>query len=152
MALVRWHLVTGVSALGLVATGTGCGSSRQLTGTMSAYEIGNYHQAAERCENVDEAALDGRKQVRYYVYCGLAHYRLGDQDNARNLLTVGKQKYEAGSSTWLKPIIVDEMNKALGTMTGSTFAPSGMPPYAQPPGYGLQGATSSASIRGRSTE
>ncbi len=53
---------------------------------MRAYEIGNFNQAAESCEDVDAQSLDDRHQVRYYVYCGLAYYRLGDQTSAGRML------------------------------------------------------------------
>jgi len=116
---------------------------------MKAYEVGNFHQAAERCEMIDETSLDERKQVRYYVYCGLTYYSLGDRENARAFLTTGKQMYEQGSSTWLKPIIVDQMNKALGSLSGSAYQPA---PYMPQSAFALEGATSAAGPGRRRTD
>jgi len=104
---------------------------------MHAFEVGNFHQAAEQCEDVDAAQLDERRQVRYYVYCGLAYYHLGDQGSAQRMLSTGRQRYEAGNATWLKPIIVDQMNKALGALSGPTVAAV---PYVDGPVLGLRAA------------
>jgi hypothetical protein len=128
-------MVLGAAAA--LTCGAGCGSSRQLSGGMHAYEVGNFHQAAESCESVDEAALDDRRQVRYYVYCGLAYYHLGDQGSAQRMLSTGRQRYAAGNATWLKPIIVDQMNKALGALGGASVGP--IPPYAPDPGSPVLG-------------
>lgn len=97
---------------------------------MSAYEVGNYHNAAEQCERVEPTSLDERKQTRFFVYCGLSYYQLGDLDVAREYLTRGQKLYVAGEApasdraTWLKPIIVDRMNKALERMSGASFQPA----------------------------
>jgi hypothetical protein len=130
-----------LGSAGFALGSAGCGSARQLSGSMHAYEVGNYHQAAERCDNVDETTLDQRRQVRYYVYCGLTYYRLGDEDSARALLSTGRQMYDSGSPTWLKPIIVDQMNKALGSLSGPTYTPA---PYMPSWALGPRNATSAA--------
>lgn len=119
-------LILGALAL---PTLVGC-ASRDLNRGMSAYEVGNYHKAAEQCERVDSTSLDERKQVRYFVYCGLSYYELGDTDSARDLLTRGQKLYVGGEApaadraTWLKPIIVDRMNKALERLSGASFSPA----------------------------
>jgi len=117
------------AAMLLAPLSTGC-ASRDLNRGMSAYEVGNYHQAAEQCERVDSGSLDERKQVRYFVYCGLSYYELGDLDSARDYLTRGQHLYVEGEApaadraTWLKPLIVDQMNKALARMSGAAFEPA----------------------------
>ena len=72
-----------VATLALGALASGCGAGRDLRGSMRAYETGNFRRAEERCENIDEAELQGKVQVRYLVYCGLAYYKVGRQDAAR---------------------------------------------------------------------
>lgn len=113
----------------LVPLSIGC-AGRDLNRGMSAYEVGNYHQAAEQCERVDSSSLDERKQVRFFVYCGLSYYELGDTDSARDYLTRGQHLYVDGvapaadRATWLKPLIVDQMNKALSRLSGAAFEPA----------------------------
>lgn len=113
----------------LAASAAGC-ASRDLSRGMTAYEVGNYHQAAEQCERVEPTSLDERKQTRFFVYCGLSYYQLGDLDVAHDYLVRGQRLYVDGQApaddraTWLKPIIVDQMNKALERMSGASFHPA----------------------------
>lgn len=103
---------------GALCLGGCAASTRDLKHSMTAYETGNFHKASQRCEAIDESDLDGKKQVRYLVYCGLAYYKTGDMDAARSLLVSGQKAYGQGDPSWLKPLIVDEMNKAMLDLSG----------------------------------
>lgn len=124
-------LKVGLVATTLIlgATVSGCGAGRDLKGSMRAYETGNFRSAEQRCEAIDEDAFEGKVQVRYLVYCGLAYYKVGRQDAAREFLLNGQKLYTTGDPWWLKPLIVDEMNKAILNLNGVRVAPTS---YAAP--------------------
>lgn len=127
VSLIRPLLaLAGLASVGALCTG--CGVSRDLKHSMTAYEAGNFHRAQDACEAIEDADLDGKRQVRYLVYCGLAYYKTGQHDTAREMLTSGQKLYTSGDPAWLKPIIVDEMNKAMVDLAGG--ARPGAPPVS----------------------
>lgn len=112
-------LLAGAVALFVLG---GCGVGGQVRAGMGRYEVGNYRQAADACTAMhgDEAAMNDKAHVRYLVYCGLTEYRLGNRSTAAQMLARGQGEYQQGRSNWLKPIIVDEMLKALDDLNGAT--------------------------------
>jgi hypothetical protein len=116
---IFFKLLHGSAALLALGGLVGCaGPSRDLKHGMTAYESGNFHKAEARCDAIEQGELEGKKQVRYLVYCGLTYYRTGQMDTARSLLTSGQRLYSEGDPSWLKPLIVDEMNKAVIDLSG----------------------------------
>ncbi len=135
-------LLAGAGALFLL---TGCGVGGQVRAGMGRYEVGNYAQASDACSEMrgDEASMNDKAHVRYLVYCGLTEYRLGNRSDAARLLAQGSGEYQQGRTSWLKPIIVDEMLKALDDLNGATKVSadvsasgplSATDPQAYPPG------------------
>lgn len=115
------HKLLGLVFVSSVAA-TACGGSLggHVRNTISRYEVGNYNAAANHCGEVSdfEADLNDKARVRYLVYCGLTHYRLGKREEARGQLAQGADEYLQGKSNWLKPAIVDELYKALDDLEG----------------------------------
>jgi len=111
-----------VSAVGASFLLGGCGVGGQVKASMGRYEVGNYHEAADQCSNMrgDETAMNEKAHVRYLVYCGLTEYRLGNRTSAERMLARGSDEYSQGRAGWLKPIIVDEMLKALDDLDART--------------------------------
>lgn len=112
-------LLAGAGALFLLG---GCGVGGQVRASMGRYEVGNYKQTADACSEMraDEASMNDKAHVRYLVYCGLTEYRMGNRSDAARMLALGSGEYQQGRSSWLKPIIVDEMLKALDDLNGRT--------------------------------
>jgi hypothetical protein len=108
------------SAVGASFLLGGCGVGGQVKAGMGRYEVGNYHEAADVCSEMraDESSMNDKAHVRYLVYCGLTEYRLGNRTEAGRMLARGSGEYSRGGSNWLKPIIVDEMLKALDDLNG----------------------------------
>jgi hypothetical protein len=128
-----WQSAAGgaraLSLAGLVACGAllslvGCSRTGQLQHAIGRYELGHYKATASACTDLhDEAAgMNDKARVRYLVYCGLAHYKLGHVHEARAMLAQGSQTYLDGSLGWLKPDVVDELLKALDELEGAPRA------------------------------
>ncbi len=114
-------VAAGVALLSLV----GCSRGAELQHAIGRYEVGHYKATASTCAALDDVASDmGEKaRVRYLVYCGLAHFKLGHVHEASAMLAKGSQSYAEGSLGWLKPDVVDELLKALDELE----SPSGLP-------------------------
>ena len=110
------------SAVGASFLLSGCGVGGQVRASMGRYEVGNYHEAADQCANMrgHETAMNEKAHVRFLVYCGLTEYRLGNRTHAERMLARGSDEYSQGRAGWLKPIIVDEMLKALDDLDDKT--------------------------------
>ena len=117
-----WAVIGAVMVLGAA---TGCGASTDLRGSMHAYEAGNFRTAEARCDQLEQSDFGNKAQVRYLVYCGLTYYKLGEADHARTLLASGNRLYATGDPGWLKPLVVDDMNKALSNLNGVALPPAG---------------------------
>jgi hypothetical protein len=117
---MKYGLLT-IATLSLFSIGcNGIGS--QVKTTVERYEVGNYNAAARACYNVSDAEddMNAKARVRYFVHCGLAHFHLGNRNEALDYLKVGVQEYGEGRANWLKPGTVDEAYKALDTLEGRT--------------------------------
>ncbi len=126
-----------VGALLLLALpSAACGAGSAMRAGIATYETGNYNRAAVHCAELAEHAdeLSEKAHVRYLVYCGLTHYRLGHRAEAQRLLALGSGEYTFGKSRWLKPSIVDQMNKALDDLEGRS------PPVPREPKSVLSGS------------
>ena len=115
--------------LGLLIIACGASSACLTPGhyvkdSMEHYEVGNYNLAARACwkASEDEQYMNDKAHVRYLVYCGLAHYRLGHRAQAQPLLVSGEGEYLKGKSNWLKPATADELYKALDDLEGRPHA------------------------------
>lgn len=109
--------------IGMATIASGCGANRQLATGIKAYERGNFNQAADRCDQIEEDDWNDKRQVRYLVYCGLAFYQVGRHDSAKEMLESGRSMYKGGDRRWLKPGIVDELYKTLDSLTGQYGSP-----------------------------
>jgi hypothetical protein len=115
---MKYGLLT-IATLSLFSIGcNGIGS--QVKTTVERYEVGNYNAAARACYEVSDAEddMNAKARVRYFVHCGLAHFHLGNRNEALDYLKVGVQEYGEGRANWLKPGTVDEAYKALDDLEG----------------------------------
>lgn len=114
MLVIVRMLRFGIVVLPLLA---GCGASRALGKGMSAYEAGNYQRTIAFCEDHDPDEYDGKKYVRYTVYCGLAYYHAGDVATAKLLLENGESALDEDGGS-LKPSVVNDLYRALRELHG----------------------------------
>lgn len=80
---------------------------------MHAYEVGNYRRTIAFCQEFAPREFEGKRQLRYLVYCGLAYYEAGDAELAQPMLEEGHALLEAGNSGTLKPVVTNDLNRAL---------------------------------------
>jgi hypothetical protein len=115
---MKYGLLT-IATLALCSFGCN-GVGRQVKTTVERYEVGNYNAAARACYEVSEAEEDmnPKARVRYFVHCGLAHFHLGNRNEALDYLKTGVTEYGGGKANWLKPGTVDEAYKALDDLEG----------------------------------
>lgn len=116
-------VAAGVALLSLL----GCTRGAELQHAIGRYEVGHYKATASTCAALDDDAssMSEKARVRYLVYCGLAHYKLGHVHEASAMLTKGSRSYAQGSLGWLKPDVVDELLKALDELEGPSGVPDG---------------------------
>ena len=116
----RRHLVAGLATFVALLSMLGC-SRGGLQHAIGRYELGHYKATASTCNELDAdvAGMTDKARVRYLVYCGLAHYKLGHVHEANAMLAMGSQSYTDGSLGWLKPDVVDELLKALDELEGT---------------------------------
>jgi hypothetical protein len=117
----RARRLAGFVVCGASFSLSGCSHGGELQHTIGRYELGHYQTTASSCAELgdDAAGMNDKAQVRYLVYCGLAHYKLGHVYEASEMLTKGSQRYAEGSLGWLKPDVVDELLKALDDIEGT---------------------------------
>lgn len=124
-------LAFAVAAMTLVG-GVSCARvGRGVKNVINRYEVGSFNAASQGCAHLAQVQdqMNEKAHVRYLVYCGLTHYRLGRRDNAQVMLARGANEYMQGRSSWLKPAIVDEMYKALDDLEGRPHARATPPPF-----------------------
>lgn len=102
----------------------GCSRGGELQHAIGRYELGHYKATTSTCTELDAdaARMNDKTRVRFLVYCGLAHYKLGHVHEARAMLAQGSRSYLDGSLGWLKPDVVDELLKALDDIEGAPQA------------------------------
>ncbi|NUP07580.1 MAG: hypothetical protein HOW73_16150 [Polyangiaceae bacterium] len=118
-------LLLAAASVGVSVGLSGCGTPGGFVRlSVRQYEVGNYNAASRACWDAseDEDYLNDKAHVRYLVYCGLTHYRLGRREQARAMLHEGNVEYLQGRSNWLKPAVVDDLYKALDDLEGRTIA------------------------------
>lgn len=127
--LARFSLLA-VLALTLAA----CGVGRHVQKGINAYTIGNYQGAMLVWSDLAarESEMNEKGRVRYLVYRGLTHYRLGQQRQALTYLSLGSSAYRAGNPKWLPPRDVQEMQAALGLLQSGAPADAAPPPPLPP--------------------
>lgn len=134
----------GTAAL-LLATVTlvsACGSGRHVQRGVRFYKAENYPAAMGVFVDIDENGLNNKGHVRYLVYRGLTHYRLGERRAALHFLNRGSEAYRLGDPKWLPAYTVQQMQGALDDLRRDVRAPAtdapppGAPPPATPPPAG----------------
>lgn len=117
---------------------SGCGAGRHVQKGINAYKSMNYHQAMTIWHDIEplQPEMNDKGRVRYLVFRGLTHYRLGDRQGATYFLTQGRQAYQMGDPSWIDPVSLGQMNQALADLSSSSSpaAPAGGVPAAPPAG------------------
>jgi hypothetical protein len=111
----------------------GCGSTtRNLQKGIERYERTDYTGAMSQWSalTTSERSLNQRGLVRYLVYRGLTHYRLGDRTSALSYLSRGKDAFGRGSASWVRADLVAEMDRALADLNDE---PEAAPPAEPAP-------------------
>jgi hypothetical protein len=121
-----------LATLGLVGA---CGSGRHVQRGVRFYRAENYPAAMGVFVDIDEGALNNKRHVRYLVYRGLTHYRLGERRAALHFLNRGSEAYRLGDPKWLPPYTVQQMQGALDDLRRDVRPPAtdAPPPVAPPP-------------------
>jgi hypothetical protein len=131
------QIATILAAALLSTVGLGCGAGRHVQKGINHYTTQNYAGAMMIWQELeqDEGGLNDKGLVRYLVYRGLTHYRLGHRQWAQHFLARGRQAYHGGNPSWLPAYTIQELEQALATLGGATAAPpaAGGPPPAPPP-------------------
>jgi hypothetical protein len=118
---------------------SGCGgATRNLQMGIDRYERTDYSGAMSQWSmlTTSERSLNQRGLVRYLVYRGLTHYRLGDRSSALSYLARGKDALGRGSASWVRSDLVAEMDRALADLNGEPDAAppaDPAPPAVAPP-------------------
>jgi uncharacterized protein YceK len=105
-------LITVVIVAGLLS---GCGAGRTIQKGINCYWTLNYQRALDIFEEAGccEYEMNPKGLVRYLVFRGLAHYRLGHRKQAYHFLSRGKEAYQRSEPGWLPIRAVQEMDAAL---------------------------------------
>jgi hypothetical protein len=114
---------------------SGCGVGRHVQKGINAYNAMKYHQAMSIWIDLEQRVPDMNSKgvVRYHVFRGLTHYRIGDRAMAHRFLAEGQRAYQAGDPSWLPPQTVQEMSAAMATLQGGApAAPAAAPGPGQP--------------------
>ena len=110
-----------------------CGLGRHVQKGINAYNAGDLGSAMSIWQSLerDEAGMNQKGLVRYLVYRGLTHHRMGHPQWALRFLSRGKAAYLAGNPNWLPASTAVQMNQALAQLGGGA---------ATMPGAGQGGA------------
>jgi hypothetical protein len=121
--VVSWGLMAGLLAL------PACGVGRHVQTGISYYSTTNYPSAMGVWREIEprESEMNPKGLVRYLVYRGLTHYRLGEKQAAAHFLSRGAAMYRQSNPQYLPDPIVAEMQRALGEL-GSQAPQSPVPP------------------------
>ena len=119
--------VVAVLGLSVVA----CGVGRHVQKGIHAYDAGSLQRALEIWSDLDhrQPEMNEKGRVRYLVYRGLTHHRLGQHRLALTYLARGNAAYRAGNPRWLSYRAVQQMEAALRQSGGE---PATAPPPAMP--------------------
>ncbi len=114
----------------------GCGVGRHVQKGINAYNASNYLDAKARWIEMQgvESEMNPKGHMRYLVYRGLTHFRLGERNAALHFLTRGNAEYRQGNPNWLPQSIADNMGRALAELKGAPPAPAPQESSAQPIG------------------
>jgi hypothetical protein len=126
----------GILPLAVLVLVTGCGVGRHVQKGVNAYNANDLNRAMMIWSDLDarQGEMNEKGRVRYLVYRGLTHHRLGQRGPAVTYLKQGQLLYHQGDPRWLPPHVVSEMQAALqGVTPGVAPAPSSAPPPPPPP-------------------
>lgn len=115
-------LALALFALG--AAGLGCGVGRHVQKGMDSYRAGLYQAALQQLRPLEtrEAEMNPKGRLRYLVYRGLSHYRLGQRTAALYWLLRGDELHQHANPRWLPRHAIAEMDTALRELRSPTPA------------------------------
>ncbi len=110
-----------------------CGMGRHVQKGINSYNAGDLNSAMSIWQNLerDEAGMNQKGLMRYLVYRGLTHHRMGHHQWALQFLNRGRAAYMTSNPQWLPSHIVVEMNQALAQL-GSGTQPANPQPTPNP--------------------
>lgn len=111
-----------------------CGLGRHVQKGINSYNAGDMHSAMSIWQGLerDEGGMNEKGLMRYLVYRGLTHHRMGHHQWALQFLSRGKAAYMAGNPNWLPSPIVVQMDQALAQLGGGGTAPMNSAPTPMP--------------------
>jgi hypothetical protein len=98
-----------------------CGIGGVIGSGISFYQQRNYRQAMIVWSDLEghEHEMNRKGYLRYLVYRGLTHYRLGHREVALRFLDRGHILYRESPPAWLPGHAVTEMNQAMADLRGT---------------------------------
>jgi hypothetical protein len=107
----------------------GCGVGRFVQKGIDSYQRGDYAGAMHQWNELSsqESDMNAKGLMRYCVYRGLTHNRLGQKQAALQWLTRGADLYKRGDPAWLPVPAYEEMNRVLAELGGGAGAPAASP-------------------------
>jgi hypothetical protein len=131
MRALIYSLLAGMVVLLLLSA---CGVGRHVQKGINAFNAMKYHEAMSIWIELEQRIPDMNPKgvVRYHVFRGLTHNRIGDRAMALRFLTEGQRAYQAGDPAWLPPQTVQEMNATLASLRGGAPAAPAAAPGAGP--------------------
>lgn len=126
-----------LGCIAVVLLASGCGVGRHVQKGINAYNAMNFHQAMAIWQEIEplQPEMNDKGRVRYLVFRGLTHYRLGDRQGAMHFLTQGRQAYQMGDPSWLDPYALRQLDAALADLGGNAppVPPTGVSPAEATP-------------------
>ncbi len=122
-------------SLGVLAPASGCARPRaQVQAGVEMYERGAYEGALVRLRDAgaEESRLHARQRVRYLAYRALAHWHVGEKDEARRYLAQARAALAERDADprWLSAGRRDELDRASLELAQGEPAPA---PRSEPP-------------------